>query len=264
MPSPLEWNGARQWDFRINVKKPVLFLLRDHIYLVQDFLNDWNSFPPMNILSFTPMIYQLKLTLDDPIIYLCVNEHNIIRHPNSIEDNGNSKKKKQLIPCKKQTVTFYVAYLKLQSHYLSLNVTFPFTEYQPETTSIRFFVRATNVSAGLSLQTSHTFSSFMRDEDTNTAVAVNMEIDGTYDYYSTVDILRHIESCNMHVKIEGATVKLFGTLIRYLFILRDNYFGEWSNFLTIDEYRKQRSNPQEWLEQKKKKEAAKVKISFFT
>jgi hypothetical protein len=97
----------------------------------------------------------------------------------------------------------------------------------------------------------------MREDDSHAAVAVNLTIDGSYDFHSTVDIIRHIESCNMRIKINGATVKLFGTLIRYLFLLKDNYFGAWNNFSTIDEYRRRRSNNQEWIEQKKKQADAK-------
>lgn len=152
-----------------------------------------------------------------------------------------------------------IAYFKIQSQRITFDVILPFTEFQPETTSIKFHATAEQSSAGLSLQTSHTFASFMREDDANTAVAVNISIDGTYEAYSTVDILRHIESCNLHLKINGATVKMFGTLIRYVLILKDNYFGAWNNFSTIDEYRRHRSNHQEWLEQKKKQADAKVK-----
>lgn len=143
-------------------------------------------------------------------------------------------------------------------HRLSADVTLPFTEFQSETTAIKFFVAAEHASAGLSLQTSHTLNAFMREDDAQAAVCVNLSLDGSYEFYSSVDIVRHIESCNMKIKINGATVKLFGTLIRYLFLLKDNYFGAWNNFSTIDEYRRRRSNNQEWLEQKKKQADAKV------
>ncbi|KAG2212468.1 hypothetical protein INT46_008005 [Mucor plumbeus] len=236
MPTPLQWNGFRHWDFKFTPKKPTIFLLRDHIYLIQDTIKDWTSGPPTDLLHFTPMTYQLQFNLENPTIYLCVNEHNVINNPNSIEDN---------------------AFLKLQAHRLAFNVILPFTEFQPDTTAIKFFVEAEHGSAGLSLQTSHTLSAFIREDDSHAAVAVNLTIDGSYEFYSTVDILRHIESCNLHLKINGATVKLFGTLIRYLFLLKENYFGAWNNFSTIDEYRRQKRDNQEWLEQKKKQAESK-------
>lgn len=134
----------------------------------------------------------------------------------------------------------------------------PFVEFQPETTAIKFNVKIDQGSAGLSLQTSHTLSAFMNEDDARTASVVQMSIDGSYEAYNEVDIARHIESCNLHIKLNGVTVKLFGTLIRYLLLLKDNYFGDWDNFSTIDEYRDQRENHREWLAQKKRQADSKV------
>jgi hypothetical protein len=88
MPAPLQWNGYRHWDFKITPKKPTIFLLRDHVYLLQDTVKDWTSTPPADLLHFMPVTYQLGFSLENPKLYLCVNEHNVINNPNSIEDNG--------------------------------------------------------------------------------------------------------------------------------------------------------------------------------
>ncbi|KAI8065374.1 uncharacterized protein B0P05DRAFT_589949 [Gilbertella persicaria] len=242
MPAPLQWNAYRLWNIKITPKKATIFLLRDHIYLLQDVAKDWTSLPPADLLHFTPITYQLQFNLENPTVYLCVNEHNVINNPNSIEDN---------------------AFLKVQTHKLTVGVTLPLTEFQPETTAIKFTVNAEHINAGLSLQTSHTLNAFMREDDAHAAVAVNIGIEGSYEAYSTVDIMRHIESCNLYIKINGATVKLFGTLIRYLFLLKDNYFGAWNNFSTIDEYRKRRNNNEEWLAQKKRQLESKPQVDPF-
>ncbi|KAI8968020.1 hypothetical protein BDF20DRAFT_203466 [Mycotypha africana] len=237
MPTPLQWNGFRQWNFKLNVRKPIIFLLRDHIYLLQDLVKDWTaSSAPADLLYFTPMTYVLQFNLDNPTIILCVNDHNVINNPNSVADN---------------------AFFKLQGHQLTASITLPFVTYQPETTSVKFAVNIEHGSAGLSLQTSHTLNAFLREEDSHAAVAVSLSIDGTYDFYNSVDIVRHVETCNLHIKISGATVKLFGTLIRYIFILKANYFGEYNHFSTLDEYRRRKANKEEWLEQKAKQAAAK-------
>ena len=59
-------------------------------------------------------------------------------------------------------------------------------------------------------------------------------------------------------QLNGVTCKLFGTVIRYLIILRDNYVGNWINFTTIDEYRQRRQDPDKWLETKRKQAESKV------
>lgn len=155
-------------------------------------------------------------------------------------------------------IIFPLAFIKVQAHRLAADVTLPFTEFQPDMTSVKFFVTAEHGSVALSLQTSHTLNAFMREDDARAAVAVYLTLEGSYDYFSTVDVMRHVESCNMRLNINGATVRLFGSLIRYIFLLKDNFFGAWNNFSTIDEYRRRRSNQQEWLEQKKRQAAAKV------
>ncbi|KAI8885811.1 hypothetical protein K501DRAFT_331672 [Backusella circina FSU 941] len=236
MPAPLKWNGSRKWTFNINVRKPTVFLLRDHIFLAQDLIKDWTSGPPGDLLYFTPILYELNFNLNHTTAYLYVNEHNVINNPNSIDDN---------------------AFIKAQISKASVTLTIPSTEFQPNTNAIKFNIAAENISAGLSVQSSHTLKAFMREEDSNVAVIRSVILDGSYENYSTVDIMRHIESCNLHFKINGVTVKLFGSVIRYVLILKDNYFGAWSNFSTIDEHRRYKQNYGEFLEQKQKKQDAK-------
>lgn len=152
--------------------------------------------------------------------------------------------------------------MKLQAYKVKVDAVMPFTDFQPEINTIKFNVAIDHGSAGLSLQSSHTLNAFLNEADAQTAAVVQLNIDGSYEAYSTVDVARHIESCNLHIKMNSAKVKLFGTLIRYLLLLKDNYFGAWDHFSTIDEYRKQRKNHQEWLAQKKKQADAKVKWCY--
>ncbi|KXS18557.1 hypothetical protein M427DRAFT_86251, partial [Gonapodya prolifera JEL478] len=43
MPGPLKWNDMRTWECNIRLEDPTLFLLRDHVTLLQDLVADWNS-----------------------------------------------------------------------------------------------------------------------------------------------------------------------------------------------------------------------------
>jgi hypothetical protein len=70
------------------MKKPEIYLLRDHVYLIQDLIKDWTSGPPADLLYFVPITYDFQLDITQASIYLCVNEHNIINYPNSTDDNG--------------------------------------------------------------------------------------------------------------------------------------------------------------------------------
>lgn len=55
-------------------------------------------------------------------------------------------------------------------------------------------------------------------------------------------------------------VKLFGSVLRSIMILRDNYVGSSLHFCTIDEYRQRRANPTLHIENRKKELEAKVML----
>lgn len=88
MHSPLVWNAHRVWDVGISLKRPQIFLLRDHVFLFQDLIKDWSSTPPPDLLHFIPITYNFTANVSEPLLYLCVNEHNIISNPNALDDNG--------------------------------------------------------------------------------------------------------------------------------------------------------------------------------
>ncbi|KAI7863888.1 hypothetical protein BDF14DRAFT_1972429 [Spinellus fusiger] len=236
MNTPLEWNIHRVWDIKATVNHPRIFLLRDHIFLFQDAIKDLSSVSCIDPLRFIPITYTFHLEMNDPLIYLCVNENNVISNPNSIDDN---------------------AFITFNARKVYVNATLPFTAYDPEISSIQFDVDIEQFRVGISLQTSHTLCAFLEKDNAQFCAGVHMQINGSYEYYSTVDILHHIESLNLDIKFDGITIKLFGTLIRYLVILKENYFGRWVNFSTLDEYRERRANPQKWLDTKKKQTDAK-------
>ncbi|SAM01789.1 hypothetical protein [Absidia glauca] len=236
MPSPLVWNEHRTWLFDAKMKKPEIYLLRDHVYLIQDLIKDWTSGPPADLLYFVPITYDFQLDITQASIYLCVNEHNIINYPNSTDDN---------------------AYIILSLQKLRFTTSLPFITYQPEVFSIKYDAQFEHFRGVFSLQSSHTWSSFMSEDDSQLASCMALSLQGSYESYSTTDVLRHIESANLHLKFNNAVVKLFGTVIRYIMILRDNYVGSSLHFCTIDEYRQRRADPEAYLEMRKKESEAK-------
>lgn len=62
---------------------------------------------------------------------------------------------------------------------------------------------------GISLQASHTLNAFMEEEDARFGVSVHVSIDGSYEYYTSVDILRHIEMLNLDIKVSFVLVFRF-------------------------------------------------------
>jgi len=88
MPSPLAWNAGRTWLYDISFNSPVIYLLRDHVTLITDLINDWSSGPPSAFNTFVPTIYIIKFHLKQFKIKLYVGDHNVIDHPHSDDSNS--------------------------------------------------------------------------------------------------------------------------------------------------------------------------------
>ncbi|KAF9302036.1 hypothetical protein BGZ74_005928 [Mortierella antarctica] len=220
--NPLIWNAQRDWDFEFTMDSAKIFLLRDHITLVQDLAKDWTSGPPVEMAYFVPFKYEFDIQLPNFQLYTYVNEHNIINEPTELDEN---------------------AFIIAAGQTLSCKVVLPFVQYGPELTSISFDVEILNGGLELQLPLAHTLGEFSTADSKKFAVIPSVVIKGTYDYYDFVDP-SHLESLNMDVKGEGVVVKLFGNVIRYVLILMDNYAGLYLNFVTMEEYRMRRSDVQ--------------------
>lgn len=75
--------------------------------------------------------------------------------------------------------------------------------------------------------------------------------------------MRYIEAIksmytNSWKQLKGVSCKLLGSIARYFLILKDNYFGNWVHFVTVEEYRQRKQNPTQYLETKRREDEAKV------
>ncbi|KAF9193555.1 hypothetical protein BGZ50_007333 [Haplosporangium sp. Z 11] len=220
LQNPLVWNAQRDWDFEFTLDTPEIFLLRDHITLIQDLSKDWTAGPSVDMAHFVPFKYEFDIKLPNFQLYTYVNEHNIINEPTEIVENAFIIAAGQTFDCK---------------------VVLPFVQYNPEITSISFDVEIRNGGLEIQLPLAHTLGEFSTADSKNFATIPFVGIKGTYDYYDFVDP-SHLESLNLDVKGHGVTVKLFGNVIRYVLILMDNYAGLYLNFVTMEEYRMKRND----------------------
>ncbi|KAI7829028.1 hypothetical protein BC939DRAFT_40483 [Gamsiella multidivaricata] len=218
LQNPLVWNAQRDWDFEITLDTPKIFILRDHITLIQDLSKDWTSGPPIDMAHFVPFKYEFDIKLPNFQLYTYVNEHNIINEPTEIDENAFIIAAGQALDCK---------------------VVLPFVQYSPEITTITFDVEIRNGGLEIQLPLAHTLGEFSTADSKKFATIPSVAIKGTYEYYDFVDP-SHLESLNLDVKGHGVTIKMFGNVVRYILILMDNYAGLYLNFVTMEEYRKKR------------------------
>lgn len=126
-----------------------IFLLRDHITLIQDLSKDWTSGPSVDMAHFVPFKYEFDIKLPNFKLYTYVNEHNIINEPTEMDENG------KVAYCDLATLLLLyrssvadskflyfncIAFIIASGTTLDLKVVLPFVQYNPEITSIEFDV----------------------------------------------------------------------------------------------------------------------------
>ena len=215
LSNPLEWNALRRWHFDVHSDGLDVFVLRDHIFLLADLINDWTSGPLGDFLTFVPIKYSMSLRFSDFKIYLNVNDSNIINHPSDVDDN-----------------TFIVIWGQRLTAHLGI----PLTEFRPTSNKITFDVDAYHGGFQLrtpSWNTQHTFL-----DTPEIATLKDLRLNGSYNYFSsTSNNLTDTVLLNLYGL--APTIHLYGFLIRYFLKFKDNYFGEDLHFRTLEEYQAQ-------------------------
>lgn len=212
LSTPLKWNGLRTWRFDVDSDRMELFLLREHTFLLIDLIDDWGTGPPSDYLLFTPFKYFLNLTLRSLKLYINVNDVNIINDPTSMDEN---------------------TYLVLSSPCLKVDTRINLDNFRPSKNVVPFKIESEILSLGLNAPLWNTQATFLASKDIG-----NLEkllIDGNY-HYNTTTSPANTDTLVLDVAAQSPTFYLYGFLIRYFLLLKDNYFGEHVHFKTLDEY----------------------------
>ncbi|ATY64569.1 fermentation associated [Cordyceps militaris] len=215
LSNPLGWNTLRNWHFNIMSDDMNLYLLRDHIFLLIDLVNDWASGPPSDYLVFTPFNYHLHLKLGNLQAYINVNDGNIIDNATAHDENN---------------------FLILSTPVLNMEATIPLDKFIPDKNSIPFDIRAETLTLSVRTPQWNTESAFL-DSDL-LGNAEGLVVSGSYQYNASTSAA-NTDTLVLNVYGQSPHVTLYGFLIRYLMLLKDNYFGETVHFRTVDEYQEQ-------------------------
>ena len=215
LSNPLSWNSQRQWQFDVHSDDLELYILRDHIFLLIDLIDDWSSGPPAEYLVFTPFKYLLNLRLDRLKLYLNVNDANIIDKPTAMDDN---------------------AYLILSSPLLKARTTIPIDKYRPEKNSIPFDVWADVLDLNYHAPQWNTQSAFTKSEELGRVR--KLVLGGQYHYNASTSPA-NTDTLTLSIQGDSPQAYLYGFVVRYFLLLKDNYFGDHIHFRTLDEYQEQ-------------------------
>lgn len=214
LSTPVGWNALRMWTFEVDSESIDLFLLRDHIHLLNDLAADWTSGPSPDFYTFVPFQYNFSLLFRNFRLFLNVNDTNIIDDPVDLNDN---------------------AFLIIKGNTVTLQASYPATNYRPTKASVPFNLVLQDGSIDLSTPVWNTQHTFMSNPCVATMGALTIEGNYTY-YFETLPSLNDILTLNVGLILPKLT--LYGFLIRYFLLVKDNYFGENQHFKTLEEYQK--------------------------
>jgi len=212
LANPLQWNGYHSWTFDIKSSGLELFILREHVFLLIDLVDDWASGPPPEYLTFTPFRYLVNLHLIDFKIYLNVNDSNIINNPSDLDDN-----------------TFIIIF----GSALNADICIPLDKYRPYRNDISFNVHMKHGGLDLHVPPWNTQATFL--SSTELAQLKSLAIQGTYQYCSTTST-SNTDTLLLDIRGHAPTAQFYGFFVRYFLKVKDNYFGEDVHFKTLEEY----------------------------
>ncbi|KAG8862253.1 hypothetical protein FRB96_001832 [Tulasnella sp. 330] len=214
LPAPLKWDAHRQWDFDITLTAPVIYLLRDHVTLITDLIHDWASGPPSDFNTWVPTMYNLKFGLKDYTVKLYLNDHNVIDHP--LVDENNS-----LFLC---TGTSLDAQVKV-----------PSDKFRPNHSAILFSFELPDAAIAMSLPDWNTHTIFAKSRPVPLGSIGSVRLDCSYTSCAEVRD-DNVEKLSLDLKGRNLLFRAYGWSIRHFLRLKDNYFGRFTHFSTVQEY----------------------------
>ncbi|CAG8971298.1 hypothetical protein HYALB_00001465 [Hymenoscyphus albidus] len=212
LSNPLQWNGPRTWKFDVSSSGLELFILREHVFLLIDLVDDWATGPPPEYLTYTPFEYLVNLHLDNFRIYLNVNDSNIVNNPSDFDDN-----------------TFIIIF----GSFLGARIGIPLDTFRPHRNDVSFDVDAHDGGLNLHVPPWNTQATFLTS--TELATLKDLKIGGKYQYCATTST-SNTDTLLLTVFGNAPTAQFYGFAIRYYLKIKDNYFGDDIRFKTLEEY----------------------------
>ena len=211
LSQPITWNSLRKWPFDISIDDMELFILRDHLFLIIDLVNDWSSGAPSDFYTFVPYVYSLRMLFRNFIMYLNVNDANIVNDAAELDKND---------------------FLTLEG-LLDSTLDISMEEFRPVRNMITFDVLAKDLRMRMLSPARSTFNAFLKNKVV--ADLPKLTLKGSYSGHieeraGLTDTLR------FDIIGTGLSLKAYGFLVRQLINVKENYFGDYMHFKTLEEF----------------------------
>ncbi|CCH61496.1 hypothetical protein TBLA_0E04420 [Henningerozyma blattae CBS 6284] len=209
---PLGWNDEVTWSFVFDSYQLETFFLREHLVLIADTFSDFSSGEPTPYEFFRPSIYKVDWNFHGYSAYLNVNDHNIINNPLDFNEN---------------------CYISVHGDDAHIGVEIPRLGITATYTDIIFQISTPMFRLLLNTPPWNTLNEFMRNKEIGRGYDFTAE--GSYIIYSDLDI-DNVDSLTIECSTRRMTLLTYGFVIGYLLNVQMNYFGEFSHFITAEEY----------------------------
>ncbi|CAH6719724.1 hypothetical protein CLIB1444_02S15082 [[Candida] jaroonii] len=216
---PLTWNGACDWIFDNFSSNSKLFFLREHSILLSDVFEDFASGPPALYENFRPFKYHFNWEFSDYKIYLNINDSNIINNP--LDFNSNK-------------------YISFQGPELKIKLLIPLLGQFTNKNTVDYYIFAPYFDLVLDTPPWHTCNAFLSPSYI-LGRAHNFEMDGSYTYFNKIEAYG-FNNIVINCKCDEVSLKFYGFLVKYVFVLRENYLGDNFHFKTFEEYNNEMDN----------------------
>lgn len=212
LSNPVTWNTLRDWPFQITCDDLELFILRDHMFLITDLVNDWSSGPPPDFFTFVPYKYGMNLNFRNWTMYLNTNDANIVNDPAEFDNNE---------------------FLTLEGRDLRAVLDIPLESFRPKVNDISFDVLSQSMRMRMFNSPRNTLKTLLADKQV--AELPKLTLKGSFSANQEsapglCDVLR------MDLVGYGLSLKAYGFLVRHLINVKENYFGDYLHFKTLEEF----------------------------
>ncbi|CAN3376098.1 hypothetical protein DIURU_001951 [Diutina rugosa] len=210
---PLAWNGACDWTYSNVSMGAELYLLREHVFLMADIFSDFASGDPTPYEFLREFTYRFDWKMLNYQLFFNVNDHNIISNPLDRENN---------------------TYLAFSGSELLAEITTPLVGPLTKSTTIHYKLSTPSFNLELHTPPWHTTAAFMRESMT-VGQSGQFDVGGSYTFFDVIEV-----NASNYIEIrchsDDIMLKFYGFVIKYLFLIRENYFGDFVHFKTFEEY----------------------------
>lgn len=210
---PLAWNGPCDWKYSNVLIGAELYLLREHVFLMADIFLDFALGDPTPYEFLREFTYRFDWKMLNYQLFFNVNDHNIISNPLDRENNT------------------YLAFLGSE---LYAEIITPLVGPLTKLTTIHYNLSTPSFNLELHTPPWHTTAAFMRELMTVGQLG-QFDVGGLYTFFDVIEVnaLNYIE---IRCHSDDIMLKFYGFVIKYLFLIRENYFGDFVHFKTFEEY----------------------------